>query len=130
MSVAYLVLDESASTKNIDLGRRPRTQNILEGVILESRLWDYVELGYEEETLVRDWPLRDLECCLGTAVASPGTQSLSVVEIHFNLRGEVPVLSLEGRLHGGWLILSFVHLSTAFFISIGRLQPKSWGVGG
>lgn len=54
MSVAYLVLDESVSTKNIDLGRRPRMQNILEGVTLESRMWDYVELGYEKETLVRD----------------------------------------------------------------------------
>lgn len=40
-------------------------QNILEGVTLESRMWDYVELGYEEETLVRDWPLSELECCLG-----------------------------------------------------------------
>lgn len=53
-----------------------------------------MELGYEEETLVRDWPPGDLECSVGAA-ALPGTQSLSVVEIHFDLRGEIPILTLE-----------------------------------
>lgn len=29
------------------------------------------------------------------SAALPGTSSLSVVEIHFDLRGEIPVLALE-----------------------------------
>lgn len=57
-----------------------------------------------------------------TLAASPGTCRLSEVEVHSDLWGGVPVLTLELRLHGGWFgapaPISSVSLGTIFMASI------------
>lgn len=66
--------------------------------------------------------------------ASPDTCWFAVLEVHFDLRGGLPVLPLERRLHGGWpnpmAMLFSVCLTTIFLVSIPCLEPECRRAGG
>lgn len=101
-SVEHLELEEYVPLKknSTSEGRRPRIEKVLEGAIPESR--SEFSLGarsYPSQNEDRLWG-RGTQCSAGSEgpgaasplAALPGTCSLSVVEVHFDLRGEVPVL--------------------------------------
>jgi hypothetical protein len=107
--VEYLRVDECVATKNMTSeGRRPNMGKVLERATPKSKA--EVSLGairarlYGRGTDVLAsqncdsgalWELKGASLAPLPSDAVPGTCSLSIVEIDFDLRGEVPVLALE-----------------------------------
>lgn len=132
-SVEHLELEEYVPLKKkmTSEGKRPRIEKVLGGAIPDSRAevslsgarsyHSQIEepAGYGEGApSARSEGLR----AAPSFAASPGTCSLLVVEVHFDLRREVPVLAHIRRLHGGQHIpkapLSFVHICSIFWAPI------------